>query len=90
MWPRRRSWRKPRARLMSTNRFYDLLPEGVEGPAARRPATGTGSTSPASSPERGIPNVILHGMLNAGWRAQMFTVWSGRKRWVKRVGTQYR
>jgi hypothetical protein len=29
-------------------------------------------------------------MLKAGWRAQMFTVWSEPKRWIKKGGTQYR
>ena len=38
----------------------------------------------------GFPNVILQGMLKAGWLAQMITDWGGPKVWVKKFGTQYR
>ena len=38
----------------------------------------------------GFPDVILQGMLKAGWLAQMITDWAGPKAWVKKFGTQYR
>ena len=38
----------------------------------------------------GFPDVILHGMLKAGWLAQMIIDWAGPKVWVKKFGTQYR
>jgi acyl dehydratase len=38
----------------------------------------------------GFPDVILQGMLKAGWLAQMIIDWAGPKIWVKKFGTQYR
>jgi acyl dehydratase len=38
----------------------------------------------------GFPDVILQGMLKAGWLAQMIIAWAGPKIWVKKYGTQYR
>lgn len=38
----------------------------------------------------GFPDVILQGMLKAGWLAQMIIDWAGPKVWVKKFGTQYR
>jgi acyl dehydratase len=38
----------------------------------------------------GFPDVILQGMLKAGWLAQMITDWAGPRIWVKKFGTQYR
>ena len=38
----------------------------------------------------GFPDVILQGMLKAGWLAQMIIDWAGPKIWVKKCGTQYR
>jgi len=38
----------------------------------------------------GFPDVILQGMLKAGWLAQMISDWAGPKIWVKKFGTQYR
>ena len=38
----------------------------------------------------GFPDVILQGMLKAGWLAQMIIDWGGPKIWVRKFGTQYR
>jgi len=38
----------------------------------------------------GFPDVILQGMLKAGWLAQIIIHWAGPKVWVKKYATQYR
>jgi acyl dehydratase len=40
--------------------------------------------------ERGFDGVIVHGLLKAGFLAQLVTTWCGPGAWVKRFSAQYR
>ncbi len=84
--------------------YHEDVQVGAEIPSLKRAATteqlvryhgAAGDYHPIHFDYRyarsvGFPDVILQGMLKAGWLSQMITDWAGPKAWVKKFGTQFR